>query len=106
MDEPGPLDIGVSETGDTHTVRLRGELDLASVPELAGVLQAMAGPKVVVDLSELTFIDSSGVSALVRTQQRLAAEDRSLVLARPSGSVSRVFDILGISFLLDTDNSD
>lgn len=70
------------------------------------VLEEIASDKVIVDLSGLSFIDSSGVAALVRTQQQMAAADHDLTLARPSHPVSRVFELLGISFLLENDPSD
>jgi anti-sigma B factor antagonist len=105
MDEAWPLDIEIGETGDIRVVQLRGELDLASVARLTEVLEEIAADRVVVDLSGISFIDSSGVAALVRTQQHMAAADQDLVLTRPSGTVARVFEILGISFLLEADGS-
>ena len=97
-----PFTMVVTKSGDTSLVRLSGELDIASTGGLTEALSVMAGATVV-DLSGLTFIDSSGVAALVRSQQQLTAKGHSLTLTRPSTSVSRVFEILGITFLLEAD---
>ncbi len=97
-----PFDMVVTGSGDTYRVRLSGELDIASTQGLTEALSGITG-STVVDLSELSFIDSSGVAALVRAQQDLAAEGRSLTLTRPSSAVARVFEILGITFLLEAD---
>jgi anti-sigma B factor antagonist len=106
MDEARPLDIEIGETGNIRVVQLRGELDLASVGRVTEVLEGIASDRVIVDLSGLSFIDSSGVAALVRTQQQMAAADQDLALTRPSRMVARVFEILGIASLLDDDPSD
>jgi len=103
MAEARGFEIAVGETDDTRAVLLRGELDIAGVPELVDALTGLSGARVVVDLSGISFIDSSGAAALVRAQQQAAADDRSLSLVRPSPSVSRVFELLGISFLLERD---
>jgi anti-sigma B factor antagonist len=106
MDEARPLDIEIGATGDIRVVRLGGELDLASVPRLTELLEEVAAPRLILDLSGLAFIDSSGVAALVRAQHQMDEGGQTLTLTRPSHAVARVFEILGISFLLDTDNSD
>lgn len=106
MDEARPLDVEIGATGDTRVVRLGGELDLASVPRLTELLEEVAAPTVILDLSGLAFIDSSGVAALVRAQQQMDEGGHTLTLTRPSHTVARVFEILGISFLLETDASD
>jgi anti-sigma B factor antagonist len=56
--------------------------------------------KVVVDLSELTFIDSSGISVLVTAARAASAERGTLVVAAPSPHVRRVFDIVKLSELM------
>lgn len=74
-------------------LRLDGELDLASAPELsAAVRQAFGGATrpVVLDMAAVGFIDSTGVRTLLEAQH-VAGQD--LVLMAPSGPVTRVLDL-------------
>jgi anti-sigma B factor antagonist len=73
--------------GDVHVVALQGELDIVSAYRLALALVEGAGSTVVVDLSGLTFIDSSGISALVMASNRILPTDgASWCLRNPEGS--------------------
>ena len=57
-----------------------------------------AGSTVIVDLSDLTFIDSSGISALVVARNRILADGRGqLVLTRPGGIVRTALEIVRLS---------
>jgi anti-sigma B factor antagonist len=83
---------------DTHIVELSGELDVASADFLTNALTEVAGPSVVVDLSGLDFMDSSGVGALVVARNRIKAKGRGdLVLTRPGAIVQKVLEIVGLS---------
>jgi anti-sigma B factor antagonist len=83
----------VTDVGDIHLVALRGELDLATADGLSGWLIEISGSTVVIDLSELAFMDSSGIAALIQTKNELGD---CLVLTRPRANVRRVFDITGL----------
>jgi anti-anti-sigma factor len=82
----------------------RGELDLATAPELERcLLEALRERKtVVVDLRELTFMDSTGVRTIVAAHQAAHDAGVELRLVRPSvgGAVSRVIEISGIDSAL------
>jgi anti-anti-sigma factor len=83
-----PLDGGV------HGFRLVGELDLATTRQLQEALEQLpAEGEVVLDLSELTFIDSTGLHAIV---EHARADDGPIVLANPSETVRRVLHIAGL----------
>jgi anti-anti-sigma factor len=78
---------------------VEGELDLASAPDLERELRAAAGdavPLVVVDLSEVTFVDSSALHMLVRTSLEVKTRGLDLVIRRPRGTARRVFDVVGL----------
>jgi anti-sigma B factor antagonist len=98
------FEIHVSSTGgDIEVVALRGELDFDQAPALTRTLadlRADGARAIVVDLSELTFIDSSGISVLVATARASAADECMLVLAAPTAHVQRVFDIVSLSELV------
>jgi anti-sigma B factor antagonist len=51
----------------------------------------------VVDLAQVSFIDSSGLQVLLRARALLGREDRALVLVCPHGPVRRVFELAGVS---------
>jgi anti-anti-sigma factor len=84
-----PLENGV--TG----FRLVGELDLSSAPALADALGELDidGP-VVLDLQELTFLDSSGIHAILT---HAVTREGRLVLANPSPEIVRTLEIMGIA---------
>jgi anti-sigma B factor antagonist len=83
-------------------VRLIGELDMASAPalgtELAG-LAARGVRTVIVDLDQLDFIDSSGLSVLIAGLKRLREGGGTLTIRSPSARAKRVFEIAGLSQL-------
>jgi len=83
-------------------VAVRGEVDLAVVPELEEAIQAAVIESVgafVIDLSELQFIETSGLHVLLRARGLLGREDRALAVVCPHGPVRRVFELTGHSEL-------
>src|SRR5690242_12987127 len=80
--------------GDGAGFRLVGELDTDSVPQLQMALRAAKG-HVVLDLAELSFIDSAGMHALVRYARGLNG-DGPLVLKNMPAQVRRVFEIMNL----------
>jgi anti-sigma B factor antagonist len=102
---PGTLfqiDVSSAE-GDVKVVALRGELDFDGAPAFARALEELRADgerEVIVDLSELTFIDSSGISVLVGAARAATAEQGTLVVAAPTPHVQRVFDIVSLSELV------
>ena len=66
-----------SDAGEETTLRIEGALDAVTAPELRPILDALVSekrPKVIVELSALRLIDSSGVGALVALYKRLRAQ--------------------------------
>jgi len=83
----------VTVVGKIHVVTLRGELDMQSAEGLADWLIDSDGSELVVDLSELTFMDTSGITVMVQVRQQLGD---SFVLTRPQPNVRRIFEITGL----------
>jgi anti-sigma B factor antagonist len=77
-------------------LKLTGEIDLGNVEALRAALDACPdGPTdIVVDLTDLGYIDSSGIGAMLRAHEQLQAQGRRLVLEGASGPVLRVIQIL------------
>jgi anti-anti-sigma factor len=84
---------------DDTAVFLTGELDMATAPELTGVLGPLieqGPPEVLLDFSGLSFIDSSGIAALVDAQHRLGGQKRRLSIHGAQRGAVRVFEIAGL----------
>ena len=89
----------VRREGSAAVIAISGELDLASGPQLEERLQTLDSDVrlVVVDLRRLDFMDSTGLSILVRAHQRLAERDRELCLVRGAPQVQRLLDLTGVA---------
>ena len=103
MQEPPnlPLDITKHESPGTVTLALEGELDLSTAPLLDNAIGSVAASvSVVLDLNELSFMDSSGMKVLLEIAQDFAAEERTLTIQRSRGEVKRLMEITGLNDLL------
>ena len=92
--------VEVRRSGAAAVVAVSGELDLASGPELEAELDQLTGPDiqlVVIDLRALDFMDSTGLSILVRAHQRLAGEGCEMGLVKGSQQVQRLLDLTGVA---------
>lgn len=99
-----PFSVTVSTDGDRTTVALRGELDLSGVDRARQALeQAEEGDAtlLVLDLSELDFIDSTGLEVMLRAGRRAHDAGRRLIVARPSRYVRRLLEMTAIDQTLD-----
>ena len=92
---------------EADTLRLVGELDLSTVPELRRALEPELdeGGRIVLDCSDLTFIDSSGAMALIDATRVLGPRGR-LVVMSPRPLVRRVVGVLGLDRLGNLEVSD
>jgi anti-anti-sigma factor len=91
------MDIAVTMHHSFDQLVVSGELDLATAPMLSDALARSTQP-VLVDLSNLTFIDSSGLNVLIANAAALTrARDRDVaVLVVPHGAVRRVFELTAL----------
>ena len=96
------LTIACSTQDGTHVVALGGELDLRAVGELETALaQAGQEARICLDLTELQFIDSSGLATIIRTHQAMIGGGGALVVAlRNEGPVRRTFETTALTTLL------
>jgi anti-anti-sigma factor len=80
-----------------------GELDLATAPSLTAALQAALASgarEIWIDLSGVTFMDSSGLHALLAVRDRLHHDGRRLAVIAPSGPVRRLLELTGVDRIL------
>ena len=93
------LDLEVQPPrGDAVSVAVRGEVDLATVPQLLDMLNGLVdrgSTRIILDCRALTFLDSSGIGALVALRKRLG-DDGSVVLEEPQPQVRKVLEITGV----------
>jgi anti-sigma B factor antagonist len=83
-------------------VEAAGELDVNTAPELRERLAGLIGEgsrAILIELSGVTFVDSTALSVLVSALKRLRQADGDLQLASPTPSVRRVFEITGLTRL-------
>ncbi|MGH2834375.1 MAG: STAS domain-containing protein [Solirubrobacteraceae bacterium] len=95
---PGGLSISSVREGSTVRIVLEGEMDLASAQAVEDRLRAAEAdsPKrVVIDLAQLAFIDSTGLRLLLQADARARQQGCELVLRPGEASVQRVFEITG-----------
>jgi anti-anti-sigma factor len=87
----------ISKIPDGTGFKLVGELDVATTPQLTKALleQPLQRGPVTLDLSELTFVDSSGIHAILTLASSLNGNG-PLVVSNPSEAVARVFEILNL----------
>jgi anti-sigma B factor antagonist len=96
--EDGALTVRVTETDEVYLVALDGELDLAEEALLVRELEraeSSASRTILLDLSALRFMDSTGLKVLLNAQRRSQSDgDRLALLAGPP-AVQQVFDVTG-----------
>ncbi|HKX76775.1 MAG TPA: STAS domain-containing protein [Acidimicrobiia bacterium] len=94
------LHIEVSRQADWTVVKVDGEIDLATVEQLeSAVDQALrsGATQLVIDLTGVTFLDSTGLRALLQTHGRMSDLGGSLALVLNGGPVERLLDIAGVA---------
>ena len=106
---PAPFQASASELqGGIRLLEVNGELDLSTAAQLEGPLEeAVASPSaaVLIDLTDCTFIDSTGIALIVRAWQRVDASAGNggkggLVLCCRNEQVRRVLEVTGLEHSL------
>jgi anti-sigma B factor antagonist len=99
-----PFGTRVEEHDGVAVMALSGELDTASVPILRENLAPLEGnglSTIVLDLRDLTFIDSSGLLAFLEARRRAMSNGHRLVMSGASSAAQRLFELTETQFLLD-----
>jgi anti-sigma B factor antagonist len=86
-----------------HLVKARGELDVSNAPLLADTLVQFANGAVTIDLTSVTFLDSSGCSALLAAHDALQRRGSRLYVRGARGTVLRVLELMALDRVLDLD---
>jgi anti-anti-sigma factor len=96
-----PLEVEVvsKHSRDEVQVKVRGELDVLTGPRLLDVLDDIditPGGAVVLHVGDLTFVDSSGINAMLAVRRALSDRDGSLRLREVTPAVRRTLEIAGV----------
>ena len=100
--EPTPFQVHVRVDDGTMIVTLAGEFDAAEVDRFQASIDAALSTSngtVVVDVADLSFIDSSALCALLRTREVLETQRRTLQLRDVSPIVARLVELVGVTEL-------
>jgi anti-anti-sigma factor len=90
--------VNITSEGDVTVLELVGEFDLGGLSTFNEALAAVdpSAAQVVIDLSALTFVDSTGLGCFARSHNELEARGAKLVLRAPSKAVRRILDVLDL----------
>lgn len=92
--------LEVRNEGRSTVISVSGELDLASSPALQEELDRVAtsdSQMLIIDLRELDFMDSTGLSVLVRAHQRIEEQGRQLAMVKGPQQVQRLLSLTGVA---------
>lgn len=98
---PDLLTVSREPVDGGRAIRLRavGEIDMATVPSFDEALSAALDEEpesLMIDLSEVTFMDSSGLNALVRARNAMDDTNVEMVISGMSEQVRRLFEVSGL----------
>jgi anti-sigma B factor antagonist len=103
--DPTGFSISISDRDGRAVVVIRGELDLATAPDLEAAIQERLddGQDVVVDLRELEFMDSTGLRVLVAAHAHVEGTEQRFLIVRPlpGASIERILAVAGVEQVLD-----
>src|ERR1700712_6135282 len=97
-----PPEFAITEhpiDGERHVLAVRGEIDLFTAPELKQVLAESIESgriRIIVDLTETTFLDSTALGVLIGAVKRLRSRDGALAIVNVDENISKTFEITGL----------
>lgn len=94
------MSLSINTSVDATRVLVEGEVDVSNADELRNAVDAalvLDAPEVTVDLSQVPYIDSTGIGVLVGAAHRAADAGKKLVVASPQKNVARVLGLLGVA---------
>jgi anti-sigma B factor antagonist len=99
MTNDAQFEVAASGQPGTAVLRARGEIDVASAPEFHDALSGLIaeGPAIlVVDLSDVSFIDSTGLGVLVSAEKQTRADGHGLRLVVTHPQITRLLELTGL----------
>ena len=99
------FDVKVESEGQSALVRLSGDLDIQVAERAAEAVEGVEAEQLkllVIDLSGLSFMDSSGMAVVAAAHARALDAERRLVIVNPRGGVRRAFEVSGLDQSIET----
>lgn len=102
MSAPAPITVTTQDHNGTVVVTVTGEVDAHTAPAVREVVESAIGPaaRVIVDLTDVTFLDSTGLGVFVTALKHLREVDGSLDLVITSPRVLKVFTLTGLDVVI------
>ena len=102
-----PLQIEIAQDSTDLVLRLAGDLDVSHATELVrridDLTQMTFEPRIVIETSQVTFIDSTGTQALILANRRCLDAGGSLLIRSPTRPVEQILRITGLDQVLTVD---
>jgi anti-sigma B factor antagonist len=102
------LTLRVRTEGSATVVVAEGEIDLSTIPELSEVLDGLINDgkvDLIVDMTAVNFIDSTGLGVLVGARKKALAQDGSVQLASLQAKVLKIFQITQLTEIFPVHDS-
>ena len=96
---PKSFNVSVAHRGSSVVIRVRGEVDTATAPQMGQAIDAqlVRRRRIVLDLSEVEFMDLHGLAVLMRANRRTRVDGGSFVLERPAPCVIRLLELVRLN---------
>jgi anti-anti-sigma factor len=100
------MNIAITDAGSTVTVKLAGRLDISGAESIGLPLATLAGSrnKIVIDMTEVTFIASIGLRHLITAAKAVQRRGGRLILLNPTAAITEVITASGLTELLPTEH--
>src|SRR4051812_20842937 len=101
-----PFKCTATTLADGHLVTVQGDVDLETAPQLAETLARFTSGTIRVDVSAVTFLDSSGLNALIAAHRSITRASRRMIICGPLDPiVQRMFEITGLDDVFEIHES-
>ena len=93
---PKSFQVSLADRGSEVVVRVQGEVDTATAPQMGQAIDAQLARRrrIVLDLSEVEFMDLHGLAVLMRASRRTRVDGGSFALERPAPCVLRLLELV------------
>lgn len=98
------MEITIRTVNDISIIDLEGEIDIYNVPEIRGVINKLIEQeslKILVNMEKVSYIDSSGIGALITTRSDLKNKKGNIKICCPNETVLKIFGIMNLMTLFE-----